>query len=95
MEHYFSYDDLMAAADPVVQRFFDELERVGYIRRIDRTPPDERQQVFPTYELVTRMHLIEECFDDLERDGKIVRTGEYRDGKPVYIDARFAPKKLN
>jgi hypothetical protein len=31
-----------------------------------------------------RLKLIQQALEDLEREGRIKRTGEYKDGRPVY-----------
>ena len=31
------------------------------------------------------MSVLQEALDDLERDGCAIKTGEFRNGKPVYV----------
>jgi len=88
--HLDENDELMVAGDPKAQAHFDELEREGIIRRIDWTPPDESGQVSPVYERVPDGERVRAIFDVLERDGLVVRTGQFRHGEPVYVAARFA-----
>lgn len=82
--------ELMTPGDSVAAHYFAELEREGYIRRVDWTVPDKNGQVWPVYE---EIDIVQECLDLWERNGLVVRTGEFRNGKPVYVGARFAPPK--
>ena len=92
MDHPFDDDELAVAGDARTQAYFEELERAGVIRRVDWTMPDMLGHVMPVYQRVPEPDIVKEAFDRLEREGKIHRTGEFRNGEPVYATTPLLQK---